>query len=202
MKISGQLAWIDYLKAQHLHLRPSRMGQIIQYALIGVFIVAVGFMVFAYPGTDLKWFWAILGYILFVAVLVALYYYVFFPRHVRQLFEQSKELAAPMEHEITPTGLITTSAYGCSERPWGIFRKWKEDKDLLMLYITDGQFIMIPKRFGTPEQLAALHARLDEYKVPQASQVRSGSWLRIAVWVIVAILLAILIYSGFRNTTP
>ncbi len=195
MKISAQLAWTDYLKAQRLHMRPGTLVGILRY-------VALGFFVLAVIAGGLSQGWLFFMPIIVLIAAIALYFYVFFPRRVRHLFEQHKELAAPTEYEITPEGLTSTSQYGSSNRPWGIFRKWKEDRNLLMLYITDIQFIMIPKRFCTPEQLAALHGYLDQNKVLEASKVKTGSWARTVIWIVLLFAIGIMLYLGFHNPTP
>ncbi len=199
MKISGQLLWTDYLKAQFLHMRPGKLTSILRYVIFGLVGLAVLAGMFA-GGVAESWVFYLPILLLFVAI--PLYYYVFLPRRVRGLFEQHKELGAPVEHEITPEGLITTSQYGNSNRPWSLFRKWKESKDLLMLYLTDVQFIMIPRRFFTDEQFAALHAYLDQNKVLEASRVRTNTGWRTALWIVLLLALVIAFYVGFRSQTP
>ena len=199
MKISGQLLWTDYLKAQSLHARPGKLMGILRYVLFGFVALAVLAGMFA-GGLAESWVYYLP--ILFVIVGIPLYYYVFFPRRVRSLFEQHKELGAPVEHELTPEGLVTTSQYGNSKRPWNLFRKWKESKDLLMLYITDIQFILLPRRFFTDEQFAALHAYLDQNKVPEASQVKTNAGWRTALWIVLLLALIVAFYVGFRSQTP
>ncbi len=204
MRINAQLSWTDYLKAQYLHMRPGTLGGIMRYVLLGLFFVLliVAGMASALAVGGWSESWPFLVPILLLIVVIPLYFYVFLPRRVRHLFEQHKELGAPLEHEITPEGLMTSSQYGNSNRPWDIFRKWKESKDLLLLYITDVQFIMMPKRFCTPEQLAALHGYLDQGKVLETSKVKTGNWGRTALWILLLIAIAIAFYLGFRNPTP
>jgi hypothetical protein len=203
MKLNSQLAWTDYLKAQYLHMRPGTLGGVLRYVFLGfIVLIAIAGMapVIAAGGWSESWPFFIPIFLLLV--LIPLYFYVFLPRRVRHLFDQNKELGAPIEHEITPEGLTTTSQYGNSSRPWSIFRKWKENKDLLVLYITDIQFIMIPKRFCTPEQLTALHGYLDQAKVLEARKVKTDSWARTAIWIVLFIAVAVAFYLGFRNPTP
>ncbi len=203
MKINAQLTWTDYLNAQRLHMRPGTLGGIMRYVLIGFFVLmVVAGMASAVIAGGWAQSWPFLIPILLLLVAIPLYLYIFLPRRVRRLFEQHKELGAPIEHEITPEGLLMTSQYGNSNRPWNIFRKWKENKDLLLLYITDLQFIMIPKRFFAAEQLTALHGYLDQNKVLEASKVKSSNWVRNALWVLLLIAVAIMFLIGFRNPTP
>lgn len=199
MKISGQLLWTDYLKAQFLHMRPGKAIGILRYVIYGfVALAALAGMVAGGVAESWPFFLPIL--LLFVYIFA--YNYVFLPRRVRRLFEQNKELGAPVEHEITPEGLITTNQYGNSNRPWSLFRKWKESKDLLMLYITDFQFILLPRRFFTDEQFAALHAYLDQNKVLEASRVRTNAGWRTALWLVLLLAMVIAFYVAFRSQTP
>ncbi len=203
MKINAQLAWTDYLKAQYLHRGPGTLGGTLRYVLLSFFVLNIILgLAFATTFGGLSESWPFFIPLNLLLVAIALYFYIFFPRRVRHLFEQHKELGAPVEHEITPEGLIMTSQFGNSNRPWSIFRRWKENKDLLMLYITDIQFIMIPKRFCTPEQLAALHGYLDQNKVLEAGKVKTGSWQRTVLWIIVLIAVASMLYLGFHSPTP
>jgi hypothetical protein len=202
MKISGQLLWTDYLKAQYLHMRPSTVGSSAVYVLLGFFVLAaLASMAFSVGSAGFSDSWPFFLPPLLVIAILPLYFYVFLPRRVRRLFEQHKELSAPVEHEITPEGLITKSQYGNSNRPWSIFSKWRENKDLLMLYVTDIQFVMIPKRLCTAEQLAAVHSYLDQNKVLEASKVRTRSWARTAMWILLLLAIMVAFYVGFLTPT-
>ncbi len=203
MKINSQLAWTDYLKAQYLHMRPGTLGGTLRYVLLGFFVlISIAGMASSVVVGGWSESWPFFVPILLLLALIPLYFYVFLPRRVRHLFEQNKELGAPVEHEITVDGLASASQYGNSKRPWSIFRKWKESQDLLMLYITDIQFIMIPKRFCSPEQLTALHGYLDQHNVLEAAKVKTSNWARTAIWIVFLLALAIAFYLGFRNPTP
>ncbi len=203
MKINGQLTAEDYLRAQYLHMRPGRLAAAGLYILLG--LVVLGILGSLYPtiaaGDPIQSMIFILPFLVIVLFIV-LYYYVLFPRRVQRIYEQQKEMSASFEHEITPEGLASSNQYGYANRPWGNFRKWRENKDLLLLYLSDVQFILLPKRFCTPEQLAALHAHLDQSKVLEASKVKSGSWVRTAFWVLLLIALASMLYLGFRSPVP
>ncbi len=197
MKINSQLAWTDYLKAQYLHRQRGT------YVLLGVFVlVSIAGMAYqvAVNGWSESWPFFIPPPLL--VVIISLYYYVSLRRRVHHLFEQNKELGAPVELEITSEGLTTTSQYGNSNRPWSLFRKWKESKDLLMLYITDIQFIMLPRRFFTDEQYAALHAYLDQNKVLEASRVRTNAGWRAVLWGVLLLATVIAFYVAVRSQTP
>jgi YcxB-like protein len=165
MKVNGKLEWTDYLEAQKLHMRRSGWRRWLLYAVAAFLILGfVLVLISSLQDQD----WASLGLIswpLIAGGVFLLYSYVVIPRRVRQLYSQHKEMSAPFEHEITPAALITTTQFGTGNRPWNIFHKWKENDKIFLVYTSDLQFVLIPKRFCTPEQLDALRARLRENKV-------------------------------------
>lgn len=172
MKISGQLTWRDYLESQFLHIKPNRLLRRVWFVLIVLAVLSYGAGMYVMIVDNLGPIWPYLWPALIVAgalLLYLLYLYVFLPRKVRQIYQQHMDMSAPFEIEITPTGLVSSNQYGYANRPWRKFRKWKESKDLLMLYLSDIQFLLIPKRFITDEQMEAIRARLGENNVREAS---------------------------------
>src|SRR5512140_2412065 len=136
MKINGQLTWQDYLEAQRLHTQRAWWQQLIWYialvALIGGFLSALLPDVAA-NGMAVAWDYLWLPIVIVAAL--GLFYYVFLPRSMRQLYEKNKALSAPFEYEITPSQLLMTNQYGHADGPWGEFKRWKENKDYLLLYL-------------------------------------------------------------------
>jgi YcxB-like protein len=132
------------------------------------------------------------------------YLRVIIPMNVRHMFEQQKELSAPFEHDLTAEGLNSSSQFGYATRPWSFFRKWKQNKNLLLLYTSDLQFLLIPKRFCTAEQLAAIQLRLQEYKVPEdARHLRKrGCTIAVAIYIVLFIIGGILLAIQFRHMEP
>ena len=165
MKINGKLEWTDYLEAQKLHMKRGGWRRALLYTTAIILILAFGFvLVSAILDEDWGLLWP-LSWPIIVGGVFLLYTYVIIPRRVRQIYSQHKEMAAPFEHEITPTMLVSTTQFGHGDRPWNIFHKWKENEKIFLLYTSDVQFVLIPKRFCTPEQLEALRLRLRENNV-------------------------------------
>lgn len=165
MKINGKLEWTDYLDAQRLHMRQGGWRRGLQYAVVAMLLLAFGFLLIpAIQDQDWSLLWP-LSWPLIAGGVFLLYLYVIVPRRMRQIYLQHKEMAAPFEHEITPAALVSTGQFGHAERPWNIFHKWRENDKLFLLYVSDIQFVLIPKRFCTREQLQALRARLRENNV-------------------------------------
>ena len=200
MKIAGQLQWTDYLKAQFLNMRPNGLTGIAAYGFFGLLLlwmITGTLPTVAREGLGASW--VFLLPIVTVVIFIPLYYYVLLPRRVRHIYEQHKEMSAPFEHEITTEGLVSSNQYGYANRPWGNFRKWTQNKNLLMLYLSDIQFILIPKRFCTPEQLEAILARLRENRVPEGNRLSRGRLIAMGIFLLLFIFIGIMLYMGFQN---
>ncbi len=139
------------------------------------------------------------------AAVVGLYllsYYAYLPWNARRIFNQQKEYSAPFEIELTPEAMLAFSQYGYSSRPWGEFHKWREDERLLLLYLSDVLYIVIPKRFLDEQQAAQIRALLREHEVIDANRPSLGGYSRYMLWISLAVLLlAVLValYLGFRQ---
>lgn len=198
MKINGQLTPEDYLQAVHLNMRPGRLAAAVLYILLGLLVL--GILAGIYPALaagGLVESMTFLLPLLVIILFIALYYFVLFPRRVRQIYEQQKEMTAPFEHEITPDGLITSNQYGYANRPWANFRKWRENKDLFLLYLSDLQFILLPKRFCTPEQLQAIRERLLANKIPEGGASYRGRLIAVGIYFAVLLLIFAALYVSF-----
>ena len=161
MKLTGQFQWTDYLNAQLLHLRPNKFGRIMYYVLFIIMILGVvsGFyFLYLFITGD---YHTELGSILRIFIIPVLFplvwllfRHVLLPYQTRKIFAQQKDLQPPFEMEFTDDNLVLSYEFGNAIRPWKHFIKWKENEKLLLLYLSDMMFVMIPKRFLTdPQQL-------------------------------------------------
>ncbi len=194
MNIRGQLTWQDYLHAQSLHTQRVWWLQMLWYAALVV--VVGGFLSVMIPDVAANGPAIVWTYIWLPVVIVAaagLFYYVVIPRGMRKLYEQHAEMSAPFDYEITQGRLMVTNGYGHADHPWGAFQKWKENRDLFLLYLSEAQFIIVPKRFCTSGQLGALRARLQENNVPQHGIVTRRSLVVTAV-VVFALIVGAIVY--------
>ncbi len=201
MKINGQLTWQDYMHAQHLHTARVWWQQVIWYAAIAALIA--GFLSALIPdvaANGMKVVWDYIWLPIVILISLLLFYYVFLPRSMRQLYEQQKEMSAPFEYDITPGSLTRSNQYQRTEHAWGDFRKWKENKDYLLLYTSDSEFIIIPKRLCAPEQIEAVHAHLRENHAQQVGAVTRRSLIITAVIVFWLVVGAIIYMLTVRST--
>ncbi len=202
MKLKGQLQWTDHLNAQLLHMQPAgRFGRIIPYiALVVTGLCLVGGVILSVVSDEFPIELMIPGFI-GVAVF-AFYRYVLLPWRVKKIFFQQKEFGLPFEMEITDTGLIASNEIGNSNRPWTNFTKWKENKDLFLLYHSDVMFSMIPKRLLTdPEQVITLRTLLERNKVPVAKNRRLVTGCGLCIILIVAAV-AMVLMAVRREAMP
>jgi len=81
------------------------------------------------------------------------------PRRARRIFAQQKNLQQPFEIRWDDDGLRGVSERGSSHTPWSDYLKWSQDDRIILLYLSDVMFQMLPKRcFGQPAQLEAFLA--------------------------------------------
>ena len=190
MKIKGQLQWTDYLNAQLLHMQPNgfiRVVRLVIYAFMALtFIILLFMALFGRLDFDVVYIFPVL----LLLVIFPLYRYVFLPNRIKKLFTQQKELSLPFEIEFTETGMSSSNEVGNSNRPWINFIKWKENKDLFMLYHSDVMFNMIPKRcFTDPQQIETVRSFLEKNNVPKAkSRLLTGCVIYIVLFVIIVVI--------------
>ena len=62
------------------------------------------------------------------------------------MFQSQKEFHSPMEFEFTDVGIRIDSIFSTSNIPWTEIIKFKENKDMFLLYYTANCFYILPKR--------------------------------------------------------
>ncbi len=194
MNIRGQLTWQDYLHAQSLHTQRVWWLQMLWYAALAV--VVGGFLSVMIPDVAANGPAIVWTYIWLPVVIVAaagLFYYVVIPRGMRKLYEQHAEMSAPFDYEITQASLVVNNGYGHADHPWGTFKRWKENQELLLLYTSEARFIIIPKRLSTSDQLDAARSYLRENNVSQEGIVTRRSLVVTAV-VVFSLIVGAVIY--------
>jgi hypothetical protein len=135
--------------------------------------------------------------VVFIASAAALYRYALLPWRVKKIFQQQKELSMPYEIEITDAGLNITNELGNSLRPWKNFSKWKESKELFLLYHSDVMFTILPKRFTDSAQIEAIRDNLKSNNVPAATNRRL--MIGCLIYLVLMILFGWILYMGFRS---
>ena len=138
----------DYLNAQKLHRRWSKRKFIVIISLVIVVLVMCwifwckGFLLIA---------GGVIGGLIGGTIAGATTRYVYIPWKARRVFRQQKSLQREYSMSWNADGIQTKNKNGENSSSWSEFIRWKENENLFLLYISDIQFYMFPKRAFTNE---------------------------------------------------
>jgi hypothetical protein len=141
--VTGIVSYSDYLAAHHLHRHRIAMGMnwlTVMVAIVGAVVIFTG---------SSKWGIIILGAGIGGLIGEFVQAHVFLPWKVRRLYAQDKGIASPITYEWDSERLRGQSAMGRGERKWKDYAKIREDDKILLLYITDYVFEVVPKAWFT-----------------------------------------------------
>jgi len=83
---------------------------------------------------------------------------------VRKLWEGQSHLHDPHTVTITDDGITVRQASRRSEYMWATFQKYRSTPELFLLYTSEYQYVMIPRRsFETPADLAGFQMQCEDY---------------------------------------
>lgn len=137
----------DYRRAVYLHLRPRPV-----FVVAGLLILALAALGSVHricsadtraPSTFVP-----LASLAFLAV----YFFVAVPWRATKHCKQNRFLSHAAECRIDETGLQTRSDLGATEIPWDHLYRWKENKKLALLYVTDAMYFIFPRRLFEPAE--------------------------------------------------
>lgn len=80
---------------------------------------------------------------------LALYAFVYVPWNLRRLYRQNPLKNISCRYEAADTGITLRSARGETRFLWSDFRRWRRNRKVLLLYLTDASFIALPARLFT-----------------------------------------------------
>ena len=153
MNLIIQLTPEDYVNANFVHMRPRPLIKWAGYFMLLLVVIVLPISIFD-TGADQKD-----GFIP-VIIVAGLAYLVFLfgfmhPRRLKKIFSQQKMLHAPHSLNITDEAISTKSEVGEAKLTWNYFPKWKEGKNIFLLYQSDVMFHLVPKRcFASLEEMA------------------------------------------------
>jgi hypothetical protein len=105
-----------------------------------------------------------------LAVYLAGYFLVLLPWRARRIFRQQKSLQHPFRMIVDASGLSVSNEFGQAVVPWDHVRKWKENRQLFLVYHSDVLFHMIPKHcLRDPEEAIALRSLLSTHATRAAA---------------------------------
>jgi hypothetical protein len=97
--------------------------------------------------------------ILFLAVLYGLVFVLqvfVMPARVRKLFAQYSNLTGAQEITIRDDAYGVRTQFGQAAIPWKQFVQWTQDDRLMVIFQTDNQFYLLPKRLLSSEQILGI----------------------------------------------
>jgi len=74
------------------------------------------------------------------------------PLQLRRLYRQEKSLRLPSVWSWDEAGFSIENEKGCIKNQWSDLKKWKEDKDVFLLYTSDIYFYAVLKRAFTDDK--------------------------------------------------
>jgi hypothetical protein len=194
VKITGQYQLTDYLAAQHLHARQNLRLGAIMVILVLIFLVELALSALQVLP------WSLTVAAAFLVAIMALYLYVMRPAQLKRLFGQQKELSRPFEMELTDEGYGFSNSYGSARIPWKDYVKWREGKDIFLLYSADNMFTMIPKRLlQTDADAQFVRDQLARNGVPTRTRTRSMDAFRIIIWLVLFLAIAAIVFFIIRS---
>ncbi len=168
-QIEGTYQVEDYQQANRLHMRQKWLRntfiRLVFYGILFCIFVFVGIGI--YMSLDYQSSLSILATILPIILILVLLGYVYLPYRTKKIFAQQKELHLPLKMEISEEGIRFENANSQGMRTWDIFIKWKENQNILMLYLSDLMFMMLPTRMVGQEALGFVRQQLKKNNIPE-----------------------------------
>jgi len=141
--IIAKLEEQDYLGAQRLHHRWSR-----QKAMVAILLIILAGVLCC-----LLWWQGIrsvaggiVGGLIGGIIAGSITRYVYVPWKARRVFRQQKSFQREFTLSWDADGVHSKDANGEYSSGWSDFIRWRENERLFLLYLSDIQFYMIPKR--------------------------------------------------------
>ncbi|MBV1687117.1 YcxB family protein [Novosphingobium sp. G106] len=102
---------------------------------------------------------ALAALLLLLAVLVRP---LIFRKLAQRSLAQRADLAGPVEWEFGAEGIRHTTIHSDSRYPWAALRGWRENEAVLLLYIADNLFYIVPKAQVGTDVVDGLHRAIAE----------------------------------------
>jgi YcxB-like protein len=141
--ITATLEELDYLNAQSLHRRWSQQKTIV-VIFLAIFAGALGCVLWYQGAVPIAG--GIVGGLIGGIAGGSIVRYVYVPRKARKVFRQQKSFQREFSLSWNNDGVRSKDANGEYSTGWSDFIRWKENERLFLLYVSDIQFYMVPKR--------------------------------------------------------
>jgi hypothetical protein len=136
--IKGKEILDDYIKAQKFHARKRDFIFIISTIVIAI-LVAVGSGEYIFPG-------------------ILLIYLIIRPSYMRTRYKRTWENTPSFHKSLEANGFDENGFYteddggNLSVIHWDKFIKWRESKEIFLIYLSPHLFVFLPKRLVSPEE--------------------------------------------------
>ncbi|MGD1853679.1 MAG: YcxB family protein [Leptolyngbyaceae cyanobacterium] len=139
-----QLTPKDYLKSNYLHLRPGPVRKRVYIALFVIYLILTiftGYSAIVFGSNASNFI-----LLLLLGAFGIYFYFIQLPLAVRRLSKQNAYLLFEHQVEISSEMLEVVEVTGTIRMRLVDFVKYKFDKELIVLYVTDRAFRMFPRR--------------------------------------------------------
>lgn len=140
IEVRGIIQPSDYVRAQYLHMRPRPL-----YKVLGVFVSALVLWAAWIAITDESRHPL---YFLYPTLLIALIlnFTVYVPWKTRRIYGQQKALQRELTFKFDESGALITTENGQTTMPWSDYLRWKQNNHLMLIYLSDCMYHMLPRR--------------------------------------------------------
>jgi hypothetical protein len=158
--IQGTYTPQDLWAASWSHIRPRRSLAVVGVLLAGAFVWALWAAFFGRFSAEAGWTrWVMIA----VGIYLVGYFGVGIPYFTRRAFRQRKDLQRPCKFTPSESGLGFETEGAQGAKPWSDYLKWKEGKSAFLLYMSDGMYQVLPKRFfSSPDEVDAFREMVRE----------------------------------------
>ena len=166
MQTSFNIKKDEYLEGLRLGSKSPFIYRIPLYLfiLLHVFLVLISLYTTLFKSSDL----VVLLLISFsILIFASIYRPVIQKRQFNKYYESAIDIGLETEITITETGFVLDTGTLTVKRNWEQVKGWKENEDLLLLYVSDRTFHVIPKRILSemPNSEEIIKNRLDDFSI-------------------------------------
>lgn len=138
MKANFTISEEDYVKAIKLSMKFTRRDR----AIFVVIAIVMGVMLFA----GSPWMKTLSSGALMGGCLVYLLLTYVSPYHARKQYRKFPAIRVPFTLAMEGDGIVYSSEHGETRLTWDRIKKWREDDDFILVYLTAKLCHIIPKR--------------------------------------------------------
>ena len=161
MNVQYQITYEDYVKVNRLHSKlPKILSIIVIPGYILMAIATIAGLVDGYFGYEY------LFYLLLPLVAFAILRFIVLPKQYQRMYDQQTNLHTPTNLELDPNSMTLSKENSTTTHFWKDITAYKEDNDTLLLYLSEVQIIMVPKKYLPEEAIQEIKVHLKENATP------------------------------------